>query len=309
MAEKSVTLIVLGADRELWQGEGARLQVTDLGKPSLPRVFSKQLKPKSSTVQMKLDLPFDAGQVYGISVDVKKHRTAWQLIKRRTFLRQQGGVEVESKEHIMRLMLVPRQAKSSNLKGGYKRLRERGSPMVADGTGVSETAYQDLTDASKMALLNLEAKLRGTRVNGEPLLSYVEGVRYVTVDRVFLFMRSELKQIVEDSADFAGARGHKAPEGTPFALPAHPDSWKHVRFGAGNLQLSFSKTSQALPGGAGKRVFSVDVDIDLERGLLHVFEWLDNKLLRPDQKTDQAQVYALLFSQSILTDYTLDPLG
>jgi hypothetical protein len=42
---------------------------------------------------------------------------------------------------------------------------------------------------------------------------------------------------------------------------------------------------------------------------LHVFEWLDNKLLHPDQKTDQAQVYALLFSQGIIPNYTLDTLA
>lgn len=160
-----------------------------------------------------------------------------------------------------------------------------------------------------MALLNIEAKLRDTRVDGVSLLSFVEGVRYVAVDRLFLFVRSELKQLVEDASEFASAPGHDAPEGTPVALPAHRDSWKHRRFGAGNLQLSFSKTSEPLPGHPGKQVFSVDADIDLEKGLLHVFEWLDNKLLHPKKKTDQTQVYALLFSQGIIPNYTLDPLA
>ncbi len=31
MADKTITLILLGADRELWDGEGARLQAAILG--------------------------------------------------------------------------------------------------------------------------------------------------------------------------------------------------------------------------------------------------------------------------------------
>lgn len=309
MANKTVTLILLQADRELWTGEGARLQVTDVSRSPLKILFNEKLKPGSNTILINLDLLFDAGQVYGISVDAKKHRSAWQLINRRTFLRQTGGVEVEVKDHIMRLMLVPRQPSSSDLDGGYKLLLDRGSPLVAANTGLTEAAYLDLVGAAKMAFLNIEAKLRSTRLDGVPLLSFVEGVRHVAVDRLFLFMRSELKQLVEDASDFASAPGHGAPDNTPVALPAHPDSWKHRRFGAGNLQLSFSKTSEPLPGNPGKQVFSVDADIDLEKGLLHVFEWLDNKLLHPEQKTDQTQVYALLFSQGIIPDYTLNPLA
>jgi len=65
--------------------------------------------------------------------------------------------------------------------------------------------------------------------------------------------------------------------------------------------------AEASPGNAGTQVFSVDADIDLERGLGHVFEFLDNHLLHPGKKTDQTLVYALLFSQGIIPDYTLDP--
>jgi hypothetical protein len=308
MAEKTITLILLRADRKLWDGEGVRLQVTDVNRVPLVILFDQKLKPQSHTVLMNLDLLFNAAQVYGISVDVKKHRSAWQLINRRTFIRQQGGAEVEVKDVIMQLMLVPRQASSSNLKDGYQKLLDRGSPMVAANTGLTEQAYLDLKPAAQMALLNIEAKLRDTRLNGVSLLSFVEGVRFVKVDRLYLFMRAEVKHLVEVSAEFGSAPGHAADTDVPIALPAHPDSWKHLRFGAGNLQLSFAKTSESLPTDASKTVFSVDADIDLERGLKHVFEWLDNKLLHPEQKTDQTQVYALLFSQGILPDYTLDPL-
>lgn len=91
MAEKTVTLILLQADRQLWAGEGARLQVTDLSNAKLDKLRNVPLEPKTHTILIKLDLHFDAGQVYGISVDAKNHRSAWQLINRRTFLRQTGG--------------------------------------------------------------------------------------------------------------------------------------------------------------------------------------------------------------------------
>lgn len=309
MANKTITLILLGADRELWNGEGARLQVTDLSRPELKILHDQRLKPKSHTILINLDLHFDAGQRYGISVEVKKHRTAWQIINRRTFIRRQGGDEVEVADHILRLMLVPRKTSSSDLDAGYNQLRERGSPFVKDSAGLTEAAYLGLKDAAKMAFLNIEAKLRDTRINNSSLLSFVESVRFAEVDRVFLFMRPEAKELVEASSDFASAPGHSAHEGTPVALPPHPDSWKHRRYGAGNLQLSFAKNSESFPPTSGQQVFSVDADLDLERGLLHVFEWLDNKLLHPDQKTDQAQIYALLFSQNIIPNYTLNPLA
>ena len=179
--------------------------------------------------------------------------------------------------------------------------------MTADNTGLKKQAYLKLPPAAKMAFLNIEAKLRKTRLNGVSLLSFVERVRHVAAARLFLFMRSELKLIIDDSSEFASAPGHRAPTGTPKPLPAHPNSWKHTSFGAGNLQLSFAKAAEALD--SGKQVFSVDADIDLERGLAHVGEWLDNELLHPSKKTDQTQVYALLFSQGIIPHYTIDPLS
>jgi len=179
--------------------------------------------------------------------------------------------------------------------------------MVADKFGVSKPEYLALKPAAKMALLNIEAKLRETSLGGMPLLSFVEKVRCVEVDRVFLFVKSELKALIERSSDFAAAPGHGPPDAS-VPLPAHWDSWKHRRFGAGNIQVSFSESAEPLPGNPGKQVFSTDIDIDLERGLAHVSEWLDNHLLHPGKKTDQSQVYALLFSQGIYPEYTLNPL-
>jgi hypothetical protein len=306
MTEKSVTLILLRADRELWDGGGARLRVTDVSRAELKVLHDQRLEPGEHTILLRLRLPFDAGQVYGISVEAKKHRPAWQLINHETFIRRQGGAGVEEDEVFMRLMLVPQRAASSDLDLGHERLFGRGSPLTAEVTGLSKDAYLGLKPAAQMALLNVEAKLRETRLNGVPLASFVAGVRFAAVDRLFLFVRADLKQLIHDSPEFRGAPGHAARPDLSAALPEHPDSWKHRQFGAGNLQLSFSRLAEAMPGNADRRVFSVDADIDLERGVGHVFEWLDNKLRQ--KKTDQTHVYALLFSQGITPAYTLDPL-
>ena len=306
MADKSLTLILFQADRIPWQGAGVRLLVTDLNSSELKVLHDQRLKAGTSTVVMNLELLFDAGQRYGVSVDVSKHRSAVHLINHKTFLRQDGGTEIEVDEAFVRLILVPRKPKSSNLDEGYERLRAQGSPVVGDNTGLAREAYLALEPEAKMAFLNIEAKLRETRLTGRSLLSFVEGVRFVDVDRVFLLVRSDLKQIVKDSSVFASAPGHGAPADTPIALPAHPDSWKHTLFGAGNLQLSFSANSETLVTDPTKQVFSVDADIDLARGVDHFFEWLKNHFT--GKKTDQTLVYSLLFAQGINAAYTLDPL-
>jgi hypothetical protein len=150
--------------------------------------------------------------------------------------------------------------------------------------GLSLEAYQALSPEASMALLNIEAKLRSTRIPGAPLLSYVQAMRRVEVDRVYLYMDTEAKRLIKDSGDFAGAAGHAATGD----LPAHPDSWKHKLFPVGNLQLSFSKEPESLDGAL---VCSVDVDIDLARGFRHAVEWLDNNVFKKN-RTDQSRVYS-----------------
>ena len=97
------------------------------------------------------------------------------------------------------------------------------------------------------------------------------------------------------------------PKSVPH-LPDHPDSWKHVRYSEGNIQLSFSKDACAPSVVPSSLVHSADVDIDLGRGLAHAKEWLENNVFRPGHKTNQALVYALLYAQGILPRYTLDPM-
>jgi hypothetical protein len=304
VTEKRLTVIVYGCDRNLWRGGPLQILISDVFASGGPRPLYKG-KTEESTMELRLQLPFDAGQVYGFTFSAPHHRPAWQLVRRLDFIRVQE--KVESDHLILRLMLVPDSAGTTDLPQGLERLQQIASPFAAPGSGIDAGTFQALDAAAKMSFLNVEAKLRETSIDGLPLMSFVRAIRHVAVDRVFLQFDAGLKARMPRASDFAGAAGHAAPKNVP-GLPAHPDSWKHTRFAEGNVQLSFSKEPVALrAGGPSSMVHSADVDIDLGRGLAHAKEWLENNVFRPGHKTNQALVYALLFAQGILPQYALDP--
>ena len=302
MSEKRLTVILYGCDRNTWRGGPLDLRISDVFARGGPRLLYEG-RSEESTIELRLQLPFDAGQVYGFTFSAPDHRPAWQLIRRLDFIRTAQEVEVE--DVILRLMLIPDSPGTTDLPKAYDRLQQSGSPFAVPGSGITAEAFQELADPAKMAFLNIEAKLRETSIGGSPLISFVRGVTHVAVDRVFLHFDPELKARMPRATDFADAPGHAAPKRFPN-IPDHPDSWKHVRFAEGNIQLSFSKDA-APANGASSPVHSADVDIDLGRGLAHAREWLENNVFRPGHKTNQALVYAQLYAQGIIPRYALDP--
>lgn len=301
MSKKRATLIVSRSDRNLWDDGPLRCRVIDLFGSSGPRVLLTRSIPP--TVELDLDLPFDGTQAYGISVDAVGHRSGFHVLTRKSFLRPEGSGEREVDATIARPMLVHRDAKPSDLAAAFKSLETQGSPFAIFGALRFDALRQD---AARLAFLNIEAKLRETRIGTRSLLSFVRDVRGVSVDRVFLFMTAELRSLVEDAPEFADAPGHGPPPGFP-GLPAHPDSWKQTKFAFGNLQLSFSKTAapQRGPGNTPEMCFSVDCDVDLERDLGHAFEFVHNQVFK--KTTDQTLVYRMLWDQGVLPAYHLIP--
>ncbi len=302
MTGKRLTVVLYGCDRNLWRGGPLKIRVFDMFAAGGPRILS-QGQTSESTVELRLDLPFDAGQVYGLTFSAPRHRPAWHLVRRLDFMRVPQNLEAD--DVVLRLMLVPDSPETTDLPKGFGRLKQLASPFTAP-PGLDAGTYRTLEVAAMMACLNIEAKLRETFIDGAPLLPFVRGVRHVAVDRVFLFFDAGLKARMPRAGDFAAAPGHGAPAGLDD-LPAHPDSWKHTRFAEGNVQLSFSRDAAPWAGDPTVLVHSADVDIDLGRGLAHVSEWLDNNVFRPGHKTNQALVYGLLYAQGILPCYTLDP--
>lgn len=299
MPGKRLAVLAFGPDRKVWNGDPLTLTVTDIFEA---RVLHRG-KLSGAAVNVDLNLPFDAGQVYGLKLEAPRHLPGFRLIGRRQFI-DRGEHPIERDEALLRVTLIPRNATSPDCAAAFGPLRDAGSPFVAPGLGLDEATFLALPAQAHMAFLNIEAKLRATRVNGTPLLSLVTGVRHAAVDRVFLMFRPEAKQMVRMSADFADAPGHRRPDEPP-GLPDHPDSWKHEGFGEGNVQLSFSRETEPWPPQGGTPCHSADVDIDLGRGLAHVAEWLHNNVFDPGHKTDQRLVYGLLCNQQIHPFYTL----
>jgi hypothetical protein len=283
-----------------------QIKVTDLFAAGGPKPLSSG-RADASTVELRLELPFDAGQMYGLTFSAPRHRPAWQILRRHDFIRMPDQIEAD--DLVLRLMLVPDSPGTTDVSAGLDRLVQMASPFIAPGSGVDAAWFERLNVAAQMAFLNIEAKLRETIIDGAPLISFVRGIRHVAVDRVFLLFDSVLKPRMLRAIEFAGAPGHGAPS-EPEGLPDHPDSWKHTRYAEGNVQLSFSADAVPLAGGgATSLVHSADVDIDLGRGLAHAKEWLENQVFKPGHKTNQALVYAQLYAQGILPQYTLDPVA
>lgn len=301
MSDKRLTVVLYGCDRNVWGGGPIEIRISDVFAAGGPRPLYEG-RSEEATIDMRLQLPFDAGQVYGFTFSAPGHRPAWQLVRRVDFIRPVERIEAD--DLILRLMLMPDAPGTTDLPKAFERIQQTGSPFAAPGSGITPEAFEELAEPAKMAFLNIEAKLRETSIDGSPLMSFVRGVSQVAVDRVFLRFDPGLKARMARATEFASAPGHAAPKRLPD-LPDHPDSWKHVRFAEGNIQLSFSKDASA--AGMSSPVHSADVDIDLGRGLAHAKEWLENNVFRPGHKTNQALVYAQLYAQGILPRYTLDP--
>ena len=105
-------------------------------------------RSEAATLELTLQLPFDAGQVYGFLFKAPGHRPAWQLIRRQDFLRSGGQVEVD--DIVLRLMLLPDAPGMTDLPQGYNRLKELASPFTSD-TGITAEAYQGMDVAAQMA--------------------------------------------------------------------------------------------------------------------------------------------------------------
>ena len=66
MTEKRLTVILYGCDRNLWRGGTLKICVSDVFAAGGPRLIY-QGQTEESTLELRLQLPFDAGQMYGLT--------------------------------------------------------------------------------------------------------------------------------------------------------------------------------------------------------------------------------------------------
>ena len=216
MTEKRVTVILYGSDRNLWRGGPLQIRVSDLFAAGGPKLLS-QGKTDESTLELRLQLPFDAGQLYGLTFSAPRHRPAWQIRPAARFhpdprpgrrRRPRPAADAGAR-------FAGNDGRAGRARTAASRSRRRSRRPAPAST---PPAFEPLDVAAKMAFLNIEAKLRETVIDGAPLISFVRGVRHVAVDRVFLLFDAALKARMPRAVDFAGAPGHDAPK-EPAGLP------------------------------------------------------------------------------------------
>ena len=174
---------------------------------------------------------------------------------------------------ILRLMLVPDKPGTRDLSRGFHRLQQRGSPVAAAGGGLDEDdVSRSSAPANRMALLNIEAKLRETFVDGTSVLSFVKAVRHVAVDRLFLLVDASLKDRLARAARLRGRPGPRAHRDTRRHAGASRQLEARTLCRRERAALVLGRGGAAARRAWRDRVHSVDVDIDLGRGLAHVVE-------------------------------------
>lgn len=136
---------------------------------------------------------------------------------------------------------------------------------------IGAALYDGLENIPKAGLLNIHAKaVRTLFAEENSVADYLTGLRRLRGDRIFSFVKPELRDRVKDAV----SKGVFSP--VSGALHAPPpefrlvDSYK-TEDRAGNLHLTFFQHVDRLE-------FIADLDIDEASGFAHVFEVLGNAL-------------------------------
>jgi hypothetical protein len=265
-------------------------------------VFHKSGLKGSVTIKVSKLKP---GQDYGIQVFPLRHRPVG-VVQRAPDGAAPANVHVFCPVHPLRVA-KPAFPMYSELATELTAVLERstleqdtGTPpaLPARGATPGEVLYNGLNNEARAGLLNLFAKMRNTVTGGLNMWSFVNDVYRVRGDRIFANVHVSFRDHVRTAATgglFQKVSGslHTPPPGFVSA-----DSFKHLAFSAGGLQLTFFASS------AAPLSFRVDADIDDAGGLGHVFQVLRNFLTQGE--THPYDIHEILqFHQLIDPGYGL----
>lgn len=285
-----INVIIYRGDRQLWKGGQVRLRLLDPFSQTEKILVDHQVGPKVSTVRLE-KAPADRGQNYSLIATARGFRdAAIYPVKPRP-----GGLSHAA------VMLVRKDAKPDFSTFSFERLKEFSPAFEAalQAGGISEADFTGLEPELQAAALNIEAKLRATKLGGFEAVEYVKKISSVNdihQDRIFCRVKPEMVEDVRfeirENKTF-----QEVPEWANELFHAgFPISFKQ-RIPFGSLQLSFARE----PDNDG--LLDADIDIDLLTDVGHFGEVLRNKLT--GQKTDSYTVYVQLFDQRIFPLYTI----
>ncbi|MPZ19637.1 MAG: hypothetical protein GEV06_17210 [Luteitalea sp.] len=168
---------------------------------------------------------------------------------------------------------------------------EAGGPSAGVGSSKGQGLYDGLEPIPKAGLLNVFTKMSNTVTGGRAMWSFVTDVYRVRGDRIFANVTKDFRDHVKSAVsagDFSPVSDklHTPPPGFASA-----GSFKHERFPAGVLQLTFFSSVNDLK-------FKLDADIDDAGGLGHVFQVLRH--WRTDSETSPYDIHQILTFHQLL---------
>jgi hypothetical protein len=168
---------------------------------------------------------------------------------------------------------------------------------VLPQSGIStDAAWTDLDKMKKAGLLNLYAKMRREKIEGDRnVFSFIRRITEFRPQRVFALVDPRLIDLVRDRRDLFSDVNGALHEFSGGFTRIEGGSFK-TRESAGNLQLTFAENA------AGELL--ADIDIDDHQGVLHVFDVLRHKLT--GENTNPFNIHqVLVFIQGIDPGYQL----
>lgn len=283
-----INVTIYSGNRQLWAGGKVRLIVLDPFSNTEKILVDHFTRKGTATVLLK-DVPADRGQNYSILASAKGHRDAGIYPVK---ARPSGVVHTA-------VMLIRNDPELDHGSFSYAYLKERSPEFYAAiSQTIDEQTFLGLEPEQIAGALNIEAKLRETKLTSIPAVSFVKKIERsedIRQDRLYVEVAPDMPDQVRQEIRERGTFTELAEWANELWHEGYPVSFKQ-RVPFGSLQLSFAE--KPVNG-----LLRADIDIDLFTDIGHLGEVLRNKLTT--QKTDPYTVYVQLFDQRIFPSYLL----
>lgn len=179
------------------------------------------------------------------------------------------------------LMLIPKDPQLNFANAKWKTVSAQYPFLGTDvDDATAKTRYGDLMEDKPKALaslLNLTTAMSQIFLRAGTPLDYLKQVIWdqtLAQDRFFAWCDAKLI----DEVRYAASRGQFEPEAAPWLFhPGASESWKEIRFGEANVQLTFHEDQKQKIGGVDCIVVEPDIDYYKDPAAHGLFEVLPNK--------------------------------
>ena len=285
-----INVTIYRGDRRLWDSSPVRLVVLDPFSQTETVVLDHTAPAGAATFLLE-GLPADKGQNYSLIATADRHRDA-AIYPVKPLA---GGVRHTA------VMLVRKDPEPDFSHFSFDRLAEHSVAFkeALQKGQIQEEDFLRLEPIRIAAALNIEAKLRNTKILAEPAVNFVKMVRAleeVQQDRIYASVDPNMPGQVRNEAEQNHSFTELAEWANEVFHEGYPVSFKQrVQFGS--LQLSFAEKPKT------DGLLAADIDIDLYTDIGHFGEVVRNKFT--NQATDPFTVYVQLFDQRIFPLYVL----